>query len=79
MWQGVERRCSICAKPQETEDLEGTGRWSGSLAVLTDPRSTSATEEFVTWLRDNHRAVIAGGRTAGAGCGYVDGGHAIAL
>ena len=59
--------------------MQGTGAWTGPLAVLVDRRSASATEEFVTWLKDNDRAVIAGERTFGAGCGYVDGGSAIAL
>jgi C-terminal processing protease CtpA/Prc len=53
--------------------------WTGPLAVLVDRRSASAAEEFVTWLKDNGRAKIAGERTYGAGCGYVDGGNAIAL
>ena len=71
--------CSIYAAPLETETLKGTGIWTGPLAVLTDRRSASATEEFVTWLKDNDRATIAGERTYGAGCGYVDGGSAIRL
>ena len=78
LWKG-EKACSIYAKEAESEELKGTGAWTGPLAVLVDRRSASASEELVTWLKDNDRAVIAGERTYGAGCGYVDGGSAIAL
>jgi hypothetical protein len=78
LWHG-KTACSIYAKPAETEEIQGTGLWAGALAVLTDRRTASAAEELVTWLKDNDRAVIAGERTYGAGCGYVDGGTAIAL
>lgn len=71
--------CSIYGAPAEEESLQGTAVWTGPLAVLTDRRSASATEEFVTWLKGNDRATIAGERTYGAGCGYVDGGSAIRL
>ena len=78
LWEG-KAACPIYGKPAETEELAGTGLWTGPLAVLVDRRSASASEELVTWLKDNGRAVIAGERTYGAGCGYVDGGSAIAL
>jgi hypothetical protein len=78
VWEG-KRPCSIYGKAPETEEMQGKGAWDGPLAMLTDRRSASATEELVTWLKDNKRAVIAGERTFGAGCGYVDGGYAIAL
>lgn len=78
MWQG-NRPCSIYAKELEIETMRGTGIWTGPLAVLTDRRTASAAEEFITWLKDNDRAVIAGERSLGSGCGYVDGGYAIAL
>jgi hypothetical protein len=78
IWKG-EKVCSIYAAAAEIDTMQGTGAWTGPLAVLVDRRSASATEEFVTWLKDNDRAVIAGERTFGAGCGYVDGGSAIAL
>jgi len=71
--------CSIYGAPAEEETLQGTGVWTGPLAILTDRRSASATEEFITWLKGNDRATIAGERTYGAGCGYVDGGSAIRL
>ena len=78
LWQG-QPVCSIYANPAEVEEMKGTGAWTGPLAVLTDRNTASAAEELVTWLKDNDRAVIAGERTFGAGCGYVDGGSAIAL
>ena len=71
--------CSVYGGKPETETLPGAGVWTGPLAILTDRRSASATEEFVSWLKDNDRAIIAGQRTFGAGCGYVDGGSAIRL
>ena len=78
VWQG-KRPCSVYAKPAEIQTIRGTGVWTGPLAVLADRRTASAAEEFITWLKDNGRATIAGERSFGAGCGYVDGGHAIAL
>ncbi len=78
VWQG-KRPCPVYAKATEIETKRGTGVWTGPLAILADRRTASAAEEFITWLKDNDRAVIAGERTFGAGCGYVDGGHAIAL
>jgi C-terminal processing protease CtpA/Prc len=78
VWQG-KRPCPVYAKPAEIETMRGTAVWTGPLAVLADHRTASAAEEFITWLKDNGRATIAGERSFGAGCGYVDGGHAIAL
>jgi hypothetical protein len=78
LWQG-KPVCSIYAADAEIEELQGTGVWTGPLALLVDRRTASASEELVTWLKDNRRAAIAGERTYGAGCGYVDGGSAIAL
>ena len=78
VWEG-QRPCSIYASAPHTEERPGQGLWPGRLAVFTDRRSASATEELVTWLKDNKKATIAGERTFGAGCGYVDGGYAIAL
>lgn len=78
VWQG-KRPCPVYAKAAEIETMRGTAVWTGPLAVLADRRTASAAEEFITWLKDNRRATIAGERTFGAGCGYIDGGHAIAL
>jgi len=78
VWKG-ERPCSIYAGEPKVETIVGTGEWTGPVAILSDHRSASAAEEFVTWLKGNDRAVVAGQRTFGAGCGYVDGGNMIVL
>ncbi|HEY7811277.1 MAG TPA: S41 family peptidase [Allosphingosinicella sp.] len=77
VWRG-EKVCSPYG-PASTERLAGQGKWTGPTLLLTDRNTASAAEEFVTWLRDNDRAKAVGERTFGAGCGYVDGGGAIAL
>lgn len=48
--------------------------WRGPVVVLVDERTGSAAEDFAATLQDNHAAIILGGRTAGAGCGYTNGG-----
>lgn len=48
--------------------------WRGPELVLVDGGTGSAAEEFVALLQDNHAAIIIGAPTAGAGCGYIDGG-----
>ena len=79
MWRGNKAPCTIYASSPTTETI-GSARdkpaWSGPLAILADQRTASAAEEFITWARDNGRAVLGGIRTAGAGCGYVNGGSA---
>lgn len=77
IWRG-EKVCSPYGAPT-SETLIGKGAWTGPLALLTDRHTASAAEEFVMWLRDNGRAKSVGERTLGAGCGYVDGGNAVAL
>jgi hypothetical protein len=78
VWSG-EKVCSPYAGAASIETLNGQGRWTGPLALVTDGDTASAAEEFVTWLRDNGRAQVVGERTFGAGCGYIDGGTAVAL
>lgn len=75
IWKG-ERPCSIYADAPKRQTFQGTGVWTGPLAVLIDNGSASATEEFVTLLKGSKRAAIVGKRTFGSGCGYIDGGHA---
>jgi peptidase S41-like protein len=48
--------------------------WRGPLAIVVDGNTGSAAEEFAAELQDNRAAVIIGAPTAGAGCGYTDGG-----
>jgi len=43
--------------------------------ILADRGTGSAAEDFVAWLQQNKVATVLGERTAGAGCGYVDGGN----
>ncbi|HEX9954745.1 MAG TPA: S41 family peptidase [Allosphingosinicella sp.] len=78
---GVWRGEKVCGPygPASVERQAGKGAWTGPTLLLTDRHTASAAEEFVTWLRDNGRAKAVGERTFGAGCGYVDGGSAIAL
>ena len=42
--------------------------------ILADRRTGSASEDFIAWLQQNRVARVLGETTAGAGCGYVDGG-----
>jgi hypothetical protein len=42
--------------------------------VLVDDRTASSAEWFTALLKDNHAATILGQPTAGAGCGFTDGG-----
>lgn len=48
--------------------------WHAPVIVLVDDRTGSAAEEFATLLQDNRAGIIMGARTAGAGCGYTNGG-----
>jgi C-terminal processing protease CtpA/Prc len=55
------------------------GIYTGTLLILQDHRSASASEEFAARLRDNGAAVIIGSRSYGAGCGYSNGGTSLQL
>ena len=76
LWKGEKPACSAYKNPPATEWIEGKPVWRGPLAVLADRRTASAAEEFISWLRDNGKAVMGGEQTFGAGCGYIDGGAA---
>lgn len=76
VWKGEKPACSPYRTSPTTEWIEGKPAWMGPLAILADRRTASAAEEFISWLRDNGRAVMGGERTFGAGCGYMDGGAA---
>jgi Peptidase family S41 len=78
IWRG-EAVCPVLAPEGEGLSLSGTGDWNGKLYILADARTGSASEDFVAWLGENGAAVVIGARTAGAGCGYVDGGGRIVL
>lgn len=79
VWKGERPPCSIYSGGGQVETITaspGENAWNGPLAILADHRTASAAEEFITWARDNGRAVMGGERTSGAGCGYMDGGSA---
>jgi hypothetical protein len=78
IWKG-EKVCSIFSDAQGTATIEGKGAWRGPLFILADRGTGSASEDFVASFKDNHAATILGARTAGAGCGYVNGGGQFAL
>lgn len=55
------------------------GAWTGKVVILVDGRTASASEQFIATLRDNDKARVIGARTAGAGCGYANGGIPLTL
>lgn len=78
VWNGA-RPCPVFSGAPEMVTLAGVGAWTGPLRVLIDGDSASAAEEFAGWLRDNDVAPLVGGRSFGAGCGYVNGGGTVSL
>lgn len=75
VWLGKRAPCPAYAQAEsETSTLRGTGAWRGPLLLVADGGTGSAAEDFVVWLQQNQVAKVIGERTAGAGCGYVDGG-----
>lgn len=78
LWRG-ESVCPGLAPAEAPATLTGTGEWTGPLYILTDRDTGSASEDFVAWLQQNGVARVVGQRTAGAGCGYVNGGGRIRL
>lgn len=78
IWRG-EATCPVLAPAGEPSRLTGSGRWTGPLFILVDNNTGSASEDFVAWLQQDGVAIVLGARTAGAGCGYVDGGGRIRL
>ncbi len=76
VWKGAPAPCPVFAPAsQESASLQGTGEWRGPLLIMADRGTGSAAEDFVAWLQQNKVATVLGERTAGAGCGYVDGGN----
>jgi hypothetical protein len=78
IWAG-KPPCEVFRPGSDVVEVQGKGNWTGRLAILADARTGSAAEEFIGWLVDNRAATLIGERTAGAGCGYVDGGRPVAL
>jgi len=77
IWRG-EAVCPVL-DGESLETTMGRGPWRGRVVVLADGRSASATEDFIVRLRESGVARLAGARTAGAGCGYVDDPPAVRL
>ncbi len=74
VWRGEPVSCEVLEPAGEPAQMQGAGPWSGPLYVLADRGTGSASEDFVAWLRINGIATVLGEPTAGAGCGYVNGG-----
>ena len=80
IWEGKRPPCSVFRPaPAEPARLQGTGEWQGPVLVLVDRDTASASEDFANWIRDGGVGRIIGERTAGAGCGFVNGGTRTAL
>ena len=80
VWQGRRPPCEVFAPGSNARaTLQGDGTWRGPLLVLADRGTGSAAEDFVAWLQQNRVATVVGARTAGAGCGYVNGGDPVRL
>ena len=73
IWRG-EKPCPALQPAGERARLQGVGAWTGPVLILADRGTGSASEDFVAWLQQNRVAKVIGERTAGAGCGYVNGG-----
>lgn len=75
IWTGEPAPCPVYATTAAAPaTLQGKGTWRGPVLVLADRGTASAAEDLVAWLQHNGVAKVAGERTHGAGCGYVDGG-----
>lgn len=75
VWSGAAAPCAILEPEGERATLQGAGVWTGPVLILVDHRTGSASEDFVAWLKQNRVARVFGETTAGAGCGYVNGGN----
>lgn len=78
VWRG-EQVCEALGPAGPPDEVMGIGAWTGPLFILADDRTGSASEDFIVWLTENEVATVLGQRTAGAGCGYIDGGGRIRL
>lgn len=77
---GVEKApegCTVFRPPGAFAKRRGLA--AGPVYVLINRRTGSAAEFLAAVLRDNDAATLIGEPTAGAGCGYVDGGSPITL
>jgi hypothetical protein len=74
VWRGAAAPCPVLEPEGERLTLQGRGVWTGPVWILADHHTASASEDFVAWLQQNKVARVLGQTTAGAGCGYVNGG-----
>lgn len=74
IWRGEAPPCPVLEPAGARATLQGKGPWTGPLLILADRNTGSASEDFVAWLQQNGIATVIGERTAGAGCGYINGG-----
>lgn len=74
VWSGAAAPCPVLEPEGERSTLQGAGVWTGPVWILADRHTASASEDFVAWLQQNKVARVLGQTTAGAGCGYVNGG-----
>lgn len=72
--RGEKPPCPVLEPAGERATMQGKGPWTGPLLILVDRDTGSASEDFVAWLQQNGVATVIGERTAGAGCGYINGG-----
>jgi C-terminal processing protease CtpA/Prc len=61
------------------ERAPAVGVYTGPLFVLVDRHTASASEQFLSHLKTAGRSIVIGQRTAGAGCGYTNGGLDVVL
>lgn len=75
VWAGKPPPCEVFGPPRAgPARIRGTGEWQGPVLVLADKDTASASEDFAGWIKDGGVGRILGAPTAGAGCGYMDGG-----
>ncbi|MCJ8278111.1 MAG: hypothetical protein HRT44_12270, partial [Bdellovibrionales bacterium] len=79
--KGHQLNCSLVGYPKGEKckydgelKYPGKKKYSGKLFLLTNRHTASAAEDIVARHLDSKTATIIGGRTYGAGCGYMNGG-----
>ena len=65
--------------PFTADPLSTLSHYQGRLFFLVNRNTASAAEDIVARHADNHTATIIGEKTAGAGCGFTNGGISITL
>jgi hypothetical protein len=73
---GMPPTCKLFERPGRSV---ARGAVDVPVFVLINRSTGSASEWFAAVLQDNHAAILVGEQTAGAGCGYTDGGIPLRL